>query len=54
MVGLIMFRRRAPETIRTVRIKEGLFGITLFIWIVTLIPYTVSSHSSSEHNGVIN
>ena len=42
MVGAVLFRPRAPETIKTVRIKEGAFAISALLWLATLIPYTVS------------
>lgn len=51
MVGAILLRRRAPETIRTVRIKEAAFGFSLLLWLGTLIPYTVCSpHLSFSHH----
>lgn len=42
-IGLffLFFRHNQPETIKTVRIKEGLFSFALILWIATLIPATV-------------
>jgi hypothetical protein len=38
------------ETMRTVRIKEGLFGFACIMWIAALIPATVSeSHRCVRH-----
>lgn len=42
------FRKRDRETIKSVRIKEGLFAFAAIFWIATLIPATVGLFSISE------
>lgn len=45
-----IFGKRRVETLRTIRIKEALFGICLIILIATLIPATLFA---AQRSGVI-
>lgn len=45
MLATMIFRRREPETLRSVRIKEAVFATFLVLLLATLIAATVSSPS---------
>jgi hypothetical protein len=42
MIATMVLRRRKPETIRTVRIKEAVFATFLVLLLATLVAATVS------------
>lgn len=50
MLGLTLFRPRQVETLKTVRIKEGIFGFILIFFLATLIPAT---YYTANKSGVI-
>ncbi|GAA6003013.1 hypothetical protein JCM10207_001945 [Rhodosporidiobolus poonsookiae] len=51
LLGLTILRPRQAETIKTVRIKEGIFAFILIFFIATLIPAT---YYTANKSGVIS